>query len=146
MHQNKNTSRERSHTFKNYLTPSGQSSQPEGFTAHNHPEATSLITEVYGLDGGQEDKDYVPGKSILFPNLGMPPQAPNGYVMVIASVKTNLCRSLFSSKTSAVEEKSDGMGIHRLAITISIHQFPQGGCALDSEENLASILHHPNPN
>jgi hypothetical protein len=76
----------------------------------------------------------------------MPHQAPNGYVMIISSVRTNLCRSLFSSKTSAIKEESDGMGIHRLAITISIHQLPQGGCALDSEENLTSILHHPNLN
>ena len=114
---------------------------------HYTSEAISPIMEVYGLDGGQRrTKIMFHVSQSSSPILECHIWQQNGYVMIIASVRTNLCRRLFGSKTSAIKVERDGMGIHRLAITISIHQLPQGGCALDLEENLTSILHHPNLN
>ncbi len=53
----------------------------------------------------------------------------------------NLCRSLFSSETSAIKKEGNGLRVHGLAVTVCMHQLLQCGCALDPEENLSTILH-----
>jgi hypothetical protein len=57
------------------------------------------------------------------------------------TVGRNLCRSLFSPETSAIKKEGNGLRVHRLSVTVGMHQLLQCGCALDPEEDFSTILH-----
>ncbi|WVY93590.1 hypothetical protein V8G54_032678 [Vigna mungo] len=56
---------------------------------------------------------------------------------------TNLIRSLLSTKAPTIKEKSNGVEINRLSVTISIHKLFQLSAPLDPEEHFVPILQHP---
>nr|AFK37324.1 unknown [Medicago truncatula] len=51
-----------------------------------------------------------------------------------------LIGSLFSTETTPIKEKSNGVEIHRLTITVSIHKLFQLSVPLDPEEHFITIL------
>jgi len=57
---------------------------------------------------------------------------------------TNLIKSLLSTKATTIKEKSNGVEVNQLSITISTHKFFQLSASLDDlEEHLVPILPHP---
>ena len=51
-----------------------------------------------------------------------------------------LIGSLLSTKTTAIKQEGNGVHVHRLPVTVSIHQLLQLSASLDPEEHLISIL------
>ena len=51
-----------------------------------------------------------------------------------------LIGSLLSTKTTAIKQEGNGVHIHRLPVTVSIHQLLQLSASLDPEEHLIPIL------
>ncbi|RDX62872.1 hypothetical protein CR513_58756, partial [Mucuna pruriens] len=60
-------------------------------------------------------------------------------------IHTNLIWSLLSSEATPIKQKGDRVEIHRLPVTVSIHELFQLSASLNPEENLIPILQHPNP-
>lgn len=55
---------------------------------------------------------------------------------------TDLIWSLLCSKATSIKQKSNGVQIHRLSVTVSIHELFQLGASLNPEENFIPILQH----
>jgi len=51
-----------------------------------------------------------------------------------------LIGSLLSTKTTPIKQESNGVHVHRLPVTVSIHQLLELSASLDPKENLVSIL------
>jgi len=73
-------------------------------------------------------------------------QKLNSRIMKKDEGNTNLIRSLLSTKATTIKEKSSGVEVNRLSVTISTHKLFQLNVSLDlEEEHLVPILPHPIP-
>lgn len=55
---------------------------------------------------------------------------------------TDLIWSLLCSKATTIKKKCNGVKIHRLSVTVSIHKLFQLSASLDPEENFIPVLQH----
>lgn len=55
-------------------------------------------------------------------------------------IKIYLIWSLFSSESAPVKQECNRVELHRLTITVRIHEFPQLGASFDPKEHLITIL------
>jgi hypothetical protein len=59
---------------------------------------------------------------------------------LITILHVKLIGSLLSTKTTPIKQESNGVHVHRLPVTVSIHQLLELSASLDPKENLVSIL------
>lgn len=59
---------------------------------------------------------------------------------LVAFLHLKLIRGLITPEPTTVEQKRDGIEIHRLAVTVGVHQLLELCGPLDAEENLVAIL------
>jgi len=53
----------------------------------------------------------------------------------------HLIGGLLATKPAAIKQECNGIHVHRLAVTIGVHQLLQLGGPLDAEEHLISVLY-----
>uniref|UniRef100_A0A2P2KFD7 Small ubiquitin-related modifier 1-like n=1 Tax=Rhizophora mucronata TaxID=61149 RepID=A0A2P2KFD7_RHIMU len=61
-------------------------------------------------------------------------------IYLIPILHLKLIGSLLCTKSTTIKEKGNGVELHRLTITVGIHELLQLSASLDPEENLIPIL------